>query len=286
MDEYYSSNSYQLNNIPNHVKSGSDDMIHNSEKHFDYDYDEPKKSTRSCKGKRYLEFMNRKTNPVLKKNKVRTSSSSSSSSTSQPLSPNGIHSVNGQLNLNHAQKMDVELSDHLYAASKTHETIGTEDLPWSPTTTTVSEGSKLFSADDFDLEEKIKTLPALNLDKYLTGKRTVKKKRKLTSRRHNTVQNRKQSSHTANNITTVNKSPKTVEEAKAQLMVGSQKRKARKESITRRDIGVPLLVSTVIEPAVTTYAPILKSPIYDLPNVPNNLFILATMAERVGSIEV
>lgn len=310
--DFYSPNSYQLNNdkslsnIPNqnHVKCNGYDNVNSSEINYEFDDNEPKKTTRSCKGKRYLEFMHHKSNPIVKKNKVRTSSSSSSSSSSQlSLSPNGIQNMNGQMNFTQTQKMDIDLSDHLYAASKSNESTGAEGLPWAAHTPNASEVSKLFSADDFDLEDKIKTLPALNLDKYLSGKRTIKKKRKLSGRRHNVATNRKQSPNVADKTGTVDKLPKTIEDAKVRLnMVGSQKRKARKESITRRDIGIPCLVSKVIEPVVTTYSPVNKNPKFDnilspmqsydemskanLSNVPNNLFILATLAERAASIEV
>lgn len=166
-------------------------------------------TSRSCKGKRYLEFMNTgKIIPTTKKPK---------------------HCSTGAYNNNGYFKSDTSPTDHMYASQARPTTLmKDEDNAAAKAMLDLADAAaaeanmKLFDASDFDLEEKIKALPALSLDKYLLRKRDTKKKKKINSKRF-----------------VVTKSPQTILEAKElkqNSMVGSQKRKARKESITRRDI--------------------------------------------------
>lgn len=208
-----------------------------------------KKSARACKGKRYMEFMNSgKISPSSKKLKVH-----------HPNSPTLKAMYDRDFTEYRSQYSTI---DHLYAShdesvkSDSRKNDGTEYDPVD---------SKLFDASDFDLEEKIRALPALSLDKYLSRKRETKKKKKINSKRL---------------INT--KSPQTIGEAKERIrisMVGSQKRKARKESITRRDINhenmetvglYDLVESPVIEEKI---APPLTT------DNASDLFFLATIAE-------
>ena len=92
----------------------------------------------------------------------------------------------------------------------------------------------------FDLEEKIKELPALNLDVYLARKRVGKKKKKFNHKKRVSLEKSKSSSCSSNklhsaNVAVANHHPNPT--FKQPQAVGSQKRKARKESITRRDIS-------------------------------------------------
>lgn len=286
-----------------------------------------KKTSRACKGKRYMEFMNaRKYNPVAKKSKPRSTSTSSAS-----LSPTEPHPRNGKLlsnattisNSNASRKMDYESFDHLYANHTTSISI-----PMASVKSEVTNGikheelatTKFFDANDFDLEEKIKALPGRSLDKYLSRKRDTKKKKKNNGKRSSNVGNRKgvatKNASTAaatkkspmvtalttttttmntTTTTTIVAPPKTIQEAKERLMmVGSQKRKARKESITRRDVQ-PIIAITE---SILSSSPPLPSP---LPlSIPSNhltdgsnnnnpsscapdLLILATMAEKAAA---
>lgn len=213
-----------------------------------------KKSARACKGKRYLEFMNTgKISPSSKKVKL-----------NHPNSPTSKAGYDRDFMEYRSQY------DHMYAS---HEDSVKGDNNRKMNGTESSGGiavdpgdSKLFDASDFDLEEKIRALPALSLDKYLSRKRETKKKKKI---------NAKRLIHT--------KSPQTIGEAKERIrisMVGSQKRKARKESITRRDITHDNVETTV------GLFDLVESPMMDDKITPplttdnaSDLFILATIAE-------
>ncbi len=170
-----------------------------------------KKSARACKGKRYLEFMNSgKISPPSKKLKVYHPNS--------PTTPKNNATYDRDFGEYRPQYSTV---DHMYASQD--GTVKGDIRKIDSTDAFDTGDSKLFDASDFDLEEKIRTLPALSLDKYLSRKRETKKKKKINSKR-----------------LTNTKSPQTIGEAKERIrmsMVGSQKRKARKESITRRDIN-------------------------------------------------
>lgn len=226
-----------------------------------------KKSARACKGKRYLEFMSSgKISPSSKKLKVH-----------HPHSPTSKATYDRDFKEYRQQYSTI---DHMYASqddSLKHEhrkMNGTDSTgPYDP-----SIDSKLFDASDFDLEEKIRALPALSLDKYLSRKRETKKKKKINSKRP-----------------TNTKSPQTIGEAKERIrismMVGSQKRKARKESITRRDINhenietiglYDKVESPMVKEEITSPLP----PSLTTDNA-SDLFILATIAEvAAGAVKM
>lgn len=215
------------------------------DKAFEFDFeDDVKKSSRACKGKRYQEFMSaRKVIPAPKKQKVRTTSSSSS--TSLPSAANAhsfannhkaIHTVNG--------RGDCETFDHLYTNHMPHRTneVGHHQNGTAPSAS-VPNDAKKFNANDFELEEKIKALPARNLDRYLSRKRETKNRKKVGSKRTNSGSSGSSSKSAGSAASAPPPGPKqmarteTAQEVKARMMVvGSQKRKARKESITRREV--------------------------------------------------
>lgn len=219
-----------------------------------------KKSARACKGKRYLEFMNTgKISPSSKKVKL-----------NHPNSPTSKAGYDRDFMEYRSQY------DHMYASHEDSVKSDNRKMDGTETSGGVAMetgDSKLFDASDFDLEEKIRALPALSLDKYLSRKRETKKKKKI---------NAKRLIHT--------KSPQTIGEAKERIrisMVGSQKRKARKESITRRDINhenvetVGLydlvespMIDEIITPPLTT-------------DNASDLFFLATIAEvAAGAVSI
>lgn len=215
------------------------------EKNIFFEDENLKKSARACKGKRYLEFMNSgKISPSSKKLK-----------THHPNSPTqkAVYDYRSQYST----------IDHMYASQ---EEAVKGDIRKNDGTECGAFDSKLFDASDFDLEEKIRALPALSLDKYLSRKRETKKKKKINSKR------------------LVNtKSPQTIGEAKERIrisMVGSQKRKARKESITRRDINHEIMETVGSYDVVES--PMIEEKITPIQLTTDNasdLFFLATIAE-------
>lgn len=199
-----------------------------------------KKSSRACKGKRYIEFMNaNKLNPIAKKGKSRTTSTSSSSSPHE----NQLRHFNLTpivRKMQHFDSFDHSANVLMRTDSSDADVKETEQKKQCEKDTVKPS----FDAIDFDLEEKIKALPGRSLDKYLSRKRDTKKRKKISRKRSTYSGNRKNASKKviSEEKKTIEKHaivepPKTIQEAKERLMmVGSQKRKARKESITRRDI--------------------------------------------------
>lgn len=275
------------------------------DKSYEFDFDDDanaKKSTRACKGKRYMEFMNaRKVVPITKKQKLRTTSSSSSAS-----SP-GTNGCDGQpfngnckpVSSNTAAKMDYENFDHLYANQMPHQRINDEQNNGAMAAAATTDPSKLYDANDFDLEEKIKALPARSLDKYLSRKRDTKKRKRTGTKRNNasaiggTTNQRTAQSQKAQQP--LPKRPEvrseTAQEAKERMMmVGSQKRKARKESITRRDVASTMaIVDSIIANSdkdhnipMTTNGALINS----TTNGASDLLFLATIAEQAANIGV
>lgn len=255
------------------------------------------KSTRACKGKRYLEFMNaRKYNPIARKSKSRTTSTSSASLSPTEHPRNGKSFSNATANSNASRKMDYESFDHLYA----NHNVNSMSMPTAANKnaeTVVNDGKlladamKLFDSNDFDLEAKIKALPGRSLDKYLSRKRDTKKKKKCNGKRSSIGGNKKSKNASAAAAkkspvvlaTAVVAPPKTIEEAKERLMmVGSQKRKARKESITRRDVKPTVAITE----SISSPSPVSAHHTTDTNNPSNcapDLLILATMAEKAAA---
>lgn len=267
-----------------------------------------KKSARACKGKRYLEFMSaRKYNPIARKSKSRSTSTSSAS-----LSPTE-HLRNGKITktATHStayRKMDYENFDHLYANHTASISMPVHPLTLNKNAENGANGGKLllavgnneiaankfFDANDFDLEQKIKALPGRSLDKYLSQKRDTKKKKKIPGKRSSNFGNRKNAASKNVSAAIAKKSPvvvvttaiaappKTAQEAK-ELMVGSQKRKAPKKSITRRDVQSIIAITE----SISSSAPV-------SPKINNNnpsscapdLLFLATMAEAAANFGV
>lgn len=230
------------------------------EKNIFFEDENLKKSARACKGKRYLEFMSSgKISPSSKKLKIH-----------QPNSPTSKTGYDRDFIEYRSQYSGM---DHMYASQDecVKNDVRKNDSENSGALESVD--TKLFDASDFDLEKKIRALPALSLDKYLSRKRETKKKKKINSKR-----------------LVHPKSPQTIGEAKERIrisMVGSQKRKARKESITRRDINHENIETVGLYDLV-------ESPMIDdksqAPLTTDNasdLFFLATIAEvAAGAVNI
>lgn len=89
----------------------------------------------------------------------------------------------------------------------------------------------LFSHRDFNLEKKIEALPSLSLEEFQEKKKQQRtKKKKIQQKLH---VNSSKRGHTSQNYEPMSQVNDSHEEAEKALLVGSQKRKARKQSITR-----------------------------------------------------
>ncbi|XP_035742909.1 HMG box transcription factor BBX-like isoform X6 [Vespa mandarinia] len=204
---------------------------------------------RTCKGLRYQKFLaeqirhigpsgqNNKRkksttsySPEERINERRNSISSNISEKTDSLSSEGGNSSRGEL------EHLVESAEGNMEASKPEETEteGAEsEVDFGPWTT-----RKRFRAEDFNLEKKIEALPSLSLEEFQEKKkqqRINKKKvlQKLNTNKwchgnSNSGQNNRQNNK--NGLHTTNEIP---EDGEKSLLVGSQKRKARKQSITR-----------------------------------------------------
>lgn len=122
---------------------------------YDDEFYKNKKSSRSCKGKRYQEIMKSiaKTGSPNKRMKVKH-----------------VPAGGGHTKQNGFDRQKDESTNMNFDAKEGSST----DLHGKD----AFDSSKMFDASDFDLEEKIKALPALNLDDYLARKRETKKTKK------------------------------------------------------------------------------------------------------------
>ncbi|XP_037943968.1 uncharacterized protein LOC119676769 isoform X2 [Teleopsis dalmanni] len=184
----------------------------------------PKKLGRSCKGKKYQELVNSGQIITIAK-KVKSSKA-----------------VEG------SEENSIKNNDIAYECisplGQGNNKFSINEVSCSRKSTcrrSISESDSIneFELFSFNLSEKIKQLPVLSLDAYLQRKRINQKQKKLSGKKRN-------SSNASNNKTeigrTVTLSPHLKNgvntRTNIQQIVGSQKRKARKESITRRDVNV------------------------------------------------
>lgn len=202
----------------------------------------PKKTSRACKGKIYQELINSgQISAVSKKMKTPKLQSNLNGYAHHIVTPSSTSNPTSLDSTNHFSSMCTML-----VTSRNNIKI-----------TETSPGEGFQSNNDlssFDLEDKIKELPALSLDLYLQRKRNTKKKKKFTSKKrhsNNAVNNKNSGAINITHAPTVS-CPNRSREAPSQQAVGSQKRKARKESITRRDV-------TVIENEIASVIPLPKN---------------------------
>ncbi|XP_050331314.1 nuclear transcription factor Y subunit alpha [Bactrocera neohumeralis] len=202
----------------------------------------PKKTSRACKGKIYQELINSgQISAVSKKIKTPKSQSHPNGYAHHIVTPSSSSNLTSLDSTNHFSSTCAML-----ATSRNNNKLS-ETCP----------GEGFQSNNDlssFDLEDKIKELPALSLDLYLQRKRNTKKKKKFTSKKrhsNNTVNNKNSEAISVTHAPPIS-CPNRSREAPPQQAVGSQKRKARKESITRRDV-------TVIENEIASVIPLPKN---------------------------
>lgn len=197
--------------------------------HYEYyDDDYSKKTSRACKGKRYQEFM------------TLTKLSSTSKKTSKSATIVKEEPQTAAAEFTGVSEEETYVKD----ISNVHESSCRKFLELDTTKATniaIKSEVKIFDASDFDLDKKINELPCLNLDEYLTKKKDTKKKKKIKGKFKPVIK------------------PRVAAPEQKEKIVGSRKRKARKESITRRDVS-----STIAETLVPEA---------------DALFALATLAE-------
>ncbi|XP_063977761.1 HMG box transcription factor BBX isoform X2 [Diachasmimorpha longicaudata] len=193
---------------------------------------------RSCKGVRYQKFLaeqqrtlvpmtqgKRKRFDASEKlgNERRNSISSNVSEKTDSLSSEGGNSTRSD------SEHLVDSAEGRVEASKPEdtETEGAEPdqeyVPWN--------ARKRFKAEDFNLEKKIQALPSLSWEEFQEKKKQQRtKKKKFHQKMHVNSAKRGHTSQKDDQLHHLNDSHEETEKA---LLVGSQKRKARKQSITR-----------------------------------------------------
>lgn len=207
---------------------------------------------RTCKGLRYQKFLaeqirhigpsgqNNKRkkstmsslsySPEEQVNERRNSISSNVSEKTDSLSSEGGNSSRGEL------EHLVESAEGNLEASKPEETEteGAEsDLDFGPWTT-----RKRFRAEDFNLEKKIEALPSLSLEEFQEKKKLQRINKKKVLQKLNTNKwchgnSNSSQSNRQNNKNRLYATNEILEDGEKSHLVGSQKRKARKQSITR-----------------------------------------------------
>uniref|UniRef100_A0ABD2WFM8 HMG box domain-containing protein n=1 Tax=Trichogramma kaykai TaxID=54128 RepID=A0ABD2WFM8_9HYME len=92
---------------------------------------------------------------------------------------------------------------------------------------------KRFKAEDFNLEKKIEALPSLSLEEFQAMKKQQRTKKKKTMQRHSSSTKKRFDEASLSYGRVADLKSNTQREAEKALVVGSQKRKARKQNITR-----------------------------------------------------
>lgn len=237
------------------------------------------KSGRSCKGKRYQEFMavgGLLVNKRQKRDSDRTSEEMYNASCSwEPGNSQNDETVvdESKQNTHDNPRSNSELN-------------GMPDVPNAD-----NNANKTFKAADFDLDAKIRALPSLSLEKFQQKKRENKRKKKIVNFKL------KQTERTSSDLI-INSVPRPISmedrremaESWRETVIGSQKRKPRKISITRLEIN-SLVSSTDLNEAhkispdmkIATEAPatVVQTMEIGKQSAHSNvdLFALATLAE-------
>lgn len=180
------------------------------------------RSGRSCKGKRYQEFMAVGGLIVNKRQKRDSDKPDENYSAACSWDPGSL-------------REDVAEDEHKYHNS-THDKPADSDDKTEPADTPEPDnnGNKTFKAADFDLDAKIRALPSLSLEKFQQKKRENKRKKKTVNLKPKVLE----SSQIVNSV------PRSMLEERRQMaehwreqVSGSQKRKPRKVSIARFEIS-------------------------------------------------
>ncbi|KAL7038810.1 hypothetical protein ACKWTF_009700 [Chironomus riparius] len=164
--------------------------------------DELAGKSRACKGKRYEQFMT-----PTKKTKQKSTNALTSKSASAHFPHNGYCKPQ-------------EVSIHVKHPQSNELIDSSDEMVHSPESDEASEARNA-DANDFNLNDKIMTLPSLDLEDYLNRKKAMKKKKKFS---HKAKHRQQQNAQAVPKDKTI---PKPI------TAVGSQKRKAPKQTIRR-----------------------------------------------------
>uniref|UniRef100_A0A1E1WPN2 HMG box domain-containing protein n=1 Tax=Pectinophora gossypiella TaxID=13191 RepID=A0A1E1WPN2_PECGO len=233
------------------------------------------RSGRSCKGKRYQEFM--AVGGLMASKRQRREY--------QDKTPEEGYSASC------SWEAATRSEDSALADDKKQSTSdNAADAESKPDPTEASEqdnnANKTFKAADFDLDAKIAALPSLSLEKFQQKKRENKRRKKTINLKPKVLG----SSHIVNSVPNF-EARREMAESWRETVVGSQKRKPRKISITRFEINslvssVELSESRKVSPEmkVATEAPCTVVHSTDLCVEPahaahSDLMALATLAE-------
>ncbi|XP_035437294.2 uncharacterized protein LOC118267420 isoform X2 [Spodoptera frugiperda] len=222
------------------------------------------RSDRSCKGKRYQEFMAVGGLIVNKRQKRDSDKPDENYSATCSWDPGSLRD----------DTMDDEPNNSNDKPADCDDKLDTADMPEPD-----NNANKTFKAADFDLDAKIRALPSLSLEKFQQKKRENKRKKKTVNLKPKALETSQ----------IVNSVPRSMMEERRETaehwrdtVIGSQKRKPRKISITRLEINS--MVSSVDLEAqqtspqmkIATEAP---APMCRQSPLAGDLLALATLAE-------
>lgn len=222
------------------------------------------RSDRSCKGKRYQEFMAVGGLIVNKRQKRDSDKPDENYSATCSWDPGSLRD----------DTMDDEPNNSNDKPADCDDKLDTTDMPEPD-----NNANKTFKAADFDLDAKIRALPSLSLEKFQQKKRENKRKKKTVNLKPKALETSQ----------IVNSVPRSMMEERRETaehwrdtVIGSQKRKPRKISITRLEINS--MVSSVDLEAqqtspqmkIATEAP---APMCRQSPLAGDLLALATLAE-------
>ncbi|KAJ8719344.1 hypothetical protein PYW08_011519 [Mythimna loreyi] len=180
------------------------------------------RSGRSCKGKRYQEFMAVGGLIVNKRQKRDSDKPDENYSAACSWDPGSLHDDPAE----DEPKYNNSIHDKPTDSNDKFETTDTPEPD--------NNGNKTFKAADFDLDAKIRALPSLSLEKFQQKKRENKRKKKTINLKPKALE----SSHIVNSV------PRSMLDDRREMaehwrdhVIGSQKRKPRKISITRFEIN-------------------------------------------------
>ncbi|KAI5642891.1 HMG (high mobility group) box domain-containing protein [Phthorimaea operculella] len=198
------------------------------------------KSGRSCKGKRYQEFMavgGLMANKRQRRERDKTPEDNYNPSCSWD---------SGSMRSEDSAVAENKIEPNTEPAAQTEP--ATDSIEASELDNNVN---KTFKAADFDLDAKIAALPSLSLEKFQQKKRENKRRKKTFNSKPKVLG----SSHIVNSVPNYESRREMVESWREQV-IGSQKRKPRKVSITRFEINS--LVSNMVPNEFRKVSPEIK----------------------------
>lgn len=236
------------------------------------------KSGRSCKGKRYQEFMAVGGLIVNKRPKRDNADKMPDESYSPSCSWETGNSRSGDSTITDESKQEISYNET--PADSEHK----NDITDAPEQD--NNANKTFKAADFDLDAKIRALPSLSLEKFQQKKRDNKRKKKTVILKPKALE----PSQIVNSVPRpIYDERREMAESWREAVIGSQKRKPRKVSITRFELksiysSVDTSESHKISPEIkiATEAPCTVAQNMEICNQQHtsvDLMALATLAE-------